>query len=65
MKVYENGSYKLEDVNSKVHKTRVHGWRLKPYFLRFEIGANSSTNSNSGSTNKDGGVSIPSKKDWE
>ena len=39
VKRYVNGSYKLQEVNGKVHETRVNGWRLKPYFLRFEAGA--------------------------
>ena len=39
VKWYENGSYKLEDVDGKINETRVNGWRLKPYFLRFEAGA--------------------------
>ena len=29
---YDNGSYLLQDLSGKVHKTRVNGWRLKPYF---------------------------------
>ena len=29
---FQNGSYKLKDVNGKNHKTRVTNWRLKPYF---------------------------------
>ena len=60
VKRYENGSYKLQDVNGTTHKTRVNGWRLKPYFLRFEAGA-SSTNSD----NEDEGIPILSKQDWE
>ena len=64
VKWYENGSCKLQDVNGKVH-ARVNGWRFKPYFLRFEAGANSSGNSNSGNGNEDEGVPIPSKQDWE
>ena len=59
----ENDSYKLQDVNGKVHKTRVNGWRLKPYFLRFEAGVNSRSNSNTGSNNEDEGVFIPAKQD--
>ena len=27
-----NGSYQLVDISSKQHRTRVNGWRLKPYF---------------------------------
>ena len=45
VKQYENGSYKLQDVNGKTHKTIVNGWRLKPYFLGFEGGANSNNSS--------------------
>ena len=59
VKWYENGSYKLHDVDDKIYKTRVNGWRLKPYFLRFEAGA---TNS---SDQEDEGVPIPSKQNWE
>ena len=29
---YDNGSYLLQDLSGKVHKTRVNGWQLKPYF---------------------------------
>ena len=57
VKRYENGSYKLQDVDGKIHKTRVNGWRLKPYFLRFEVGASSDQ--------EDEGASIPSKQNWE
>ena len=60
MKGYENGSYKFQDVNGKVLKTRVNGWRLKPYFSRFEARASSN-----GNDNEDEGVPIPSKQDWE
>ena len=60
VKWYVNESYKLQDVNGKVHKTRVNGWRLKPYFLRFEAGATSSS-----SDQEDKGDSFPSKQDWE
>ena len=45
VKWYDDGSYKLQDVSSKIHKTRVNGWRLKPYLLRFEAGASSSSSS--------------------
>ena len=31
---YDDGSYLLQDLSGKVHKTRVNGWRLKPYFLQ-------------------------------
>ena len=59
MKQYENGNYKLQDVNGKIHKTRVNGWRLKPYFLRFEAGASSSNDQ------EDEEAPIPSKQNWE
>ena len=36
LKHYANGSYKLMDATGKLHKTRVNGWRLKPYFQRFD-----------------------------
>ena len=29
---YDNRSSLLQDLSGKVHKTRVNGWRLKPYF---------------------------------
>ena len=29
---FQNGSYQLKDIDGKNHKTRVNGWRLKPYF---------------------------------
>ncbi|MCO5600690.1 hypothetical protein L7F22_054805 [Adiantum nelumboides] len=35
-KKYTNGSYRLQDISGKLHKTRVNGWRLKPYFQRFD-----------------------------
>ncbi|MCO5577618.1 hypothetical protein L7F22_031449 [Adiantum nelumboides] len=35
-KRYTNGSYRLQDISGKLHKTRVNGWRLKPYFQRFD-----------------------------
>ncbi|MCO5573763.1 hypothetical protein L7F22_027537 [Adiantum nelumboides] len=35
-KKYSNGSYQLQEINGKLHKTRVNGWRLKPYFQRFD-----------------------------
>ncbi|MCO5600553.1 hypothetical protein L7F22_054667 [Adiantum nelumboides] len=35
-KKYTNGSYRLQDISGKMHKTRVNGWRLKPYFQRFD-----------------------------
>lgn len=28
---FDNGSYQLMDEFGKLHKTRVNGWRLKPY----------------------------------
>ena len=36
LKKHSNGSYRLRDISGKVHKTRVNGWRLKPYFQRFD-----------------------------
>ncbi|MCO5613533.1 hypothetical protein L7F22_067810 [Adiantum nelumboides] len=33
---YSNGSYQLQDINGRLHKTRVNDWRLKPYFQRFD-----------------------------
>ncbi|MCO5612825.1 hypothetical protein L7F22_067096 [Adiantum nelumboides] len=36
-KKYTNESYKLQDISGKLHKTRVNGWRLKPYFQRFDV----------------------------
>ncbi|MCO5554207.1 hypothetical protein L7F22_007735 [Adiantum nelumboides] len=35
-KKYTNGSYRLQNISGKLHKTRVNGWRLKPYFQRFD-----------------------------
>ena len=32
MEKFDNGSYQLMDASGTVHKTRVNGWRLKPYF---------------------------------
>ena len=32
IKKFDNGSYQLMDASGTVHKTRVNGWRLKPYF---------------------------------
>ena len=61
VKWYENGSYKWQEVDGKIHQTRRNGWRLKPYFLRFEEGANSSSSSDQ----EDEGVPIPSKQNWE
>ena len=29
---FDNGSYQLMDTTGELHKTRVNGWRLKPYF---------------------------------
>ena len=37
LKRYNNGSYQLQDVEGKVHQTRVNGWRLKPYFQRIGL----------------------------
>ena len=31
---YKNGSYHLQDLSGKLHKTRANGWRLKPYLIR-------------------------------
>ena len=30
----DNGSYQLMDASGALHKTKVNGWRLKPYFLQ-------------------------------
>ncbi|MCO5586855.1 hypothetical protein L7F22_040800 [Adiantum nelumboides] len=35
-KKYTNGSYRLQDISGKLHKTRANGWRLKPFFQRFD-----------------------------
>ncbi|MCO5590383.1 hypothetical protein L7F22_044353 [Adiantum nelumboides] len=35
-KKYTNCSYRLQDISGKLHKTRVNGWRLKPFFQRFD-----------------------------
>ena len=47
---FDNGSYQLMDASRALHKTRVNGWRLKPYSLQIlEEQANSvqvSLNSN-------------------
>ena len=32
VKKFGNGSYQLMDASRGLHKTRVNGWRLKPYF---------------------------------
>ena len=32
VEVFGNGSYQLMDAAGELHKTRVNGWRLKPYF---------------------------------
>ena len=32
LEVFDNGSYQLMDASGALHKTRVNGWRLKPYF---------------------------------
>ena len=32
LEIFDNGSYQLMDVSGALHKTRVNGWRLKPYF---------------------------------
>lgn len=36
LKHYSNGSYILTNAIGKLHYTRVNGWRLKPYFQRFD-----------------------------
>ena len=28
---FANGSYQLMDINGRIHRTRVNGWRIKPY----------------------------------
>lgn len=33
-KKFKNGSYRLQDIDGKVHRTRTNGWRLKPYHIR-------------------------------
>ena len=33
---YKNGSYQLKDLSGKLHLSRVNGWRLKPFFQRFD-----------------------------
>ncbi|MCO5589433.1 hypothetical protein L7F22_043400 [Adiantum nelumboides] len=35
-KKYTNGSYRLQDISGKLHKTRANGWHLKPFFQRFD-----------------------------
>ncbi|MCO5589051.1 hypothetical protein L7F22_043016 [Adiantum nelumboides] len=35
-KKYSNGSYQLQEINGRLHKTRENGWKLKPYFQRFD-----------------------------
>ncbi|MCO5607235.1 hypothetical protein L7F22_061428 [Adiantum nelumboides] len=35
-KKYINGSYQLQEINGRLHKTWVNCWRLKPYFQRFD-----------------------------
>ena len=32
VEMFDNGSYHLMDASGALHKTRVNGWRLKPYF---------------------------------
>ena len=32
VEVFDNGSYQLMDATGELHKTKVNGWRLKPYF---------------------------------
>ena len=31
---FDNGSYQLMDASGDLHKTRINGWQLKPYFLQ-------------------------------
>ena len=33
---FGNGSYQLQDMDGRIHHTRVNGWRLKPYFSRIQ-----------------------------
>ncbi|MCO5588826.1 hypothetical protein L7F22_042786 [Adiantum nelumboides] len=35
-KKYTNGSNRLQDISGKLHKTLVNGWRLKPFFQKFD-----------------------------
>ncbi|MCO5548920.1 hypothetical protein L7F22_002383 [Adiantum nelumboides] len=35
-KKYTFGSYRLQDISGKLHRTRVNGWRLKSYFQRID-----------------------------
>ena len=32
LKIFDNGSYQLMDASRALHKARVNGWQLKPYF---------------------------------
>ena len=32
VELFDNGSFQLIDASGELHKTRVNGWRLKPYF---------------------------------
>ena len=32
VELFDNGSYQLMDAFGELHKSRVNGWRLKPYF---------------------------------
>ena len=32
VELFDNGSCQLMDASGELHKTRVNGWRLKPYF---------------------------------
>ena len=34
LKKYDNGSYRLQDTDGKMHQTRINGRRLKPYHTR-------------------------------
>ncbi|MCO5580227.1 hypothetical protein L7F22_034093 [Adiantum nelumboides] len=35
-KKFKNGSYRLQNLSSKIHKYRVNGWRLKEFFQRIQ-----------------------------
>ena len=34
LETFDNGSYQLMDASRALHKTRVNGWRIKPYFTQ-------------------------------
>ena len=38
VELFDNGSYQLMDAFGELHKTRVNGWRLKPYFSQIVEG---------------------------